>query len=390
MVRRRRLAPLLGALLLLTGCWGRLELNDVGLVTGIAVDQGQGNDVRVALYLARGKGGGSTGPSHWLVQAEAPTIPDAIRHISRTSSRRIILDHVRVVVIGERYARTGTGISDLMDFAGRHSEIRMTPRVLLSQGEGIEMLAMEPHLEAEQPEGLVKKLEAKGGLNPMLKHILVAALSETHSPWFYTVRRQSGTLRTKGRGKGAAEISGMALLKNNLLVDILPIPETRSMAVLLGHPDNSELSVPCSGEPEKRFSVRLSKGNARIEVRLNGKQPAFQAKAETRAILINSECDRANITVTANRKRFEQAVEQQVLGDMERLVKRVQRLQVDPVGFGKRLQLRYPDFFRANAHRWPEIWAQSPVTYELKVRLYHSSLLLDPVNKTRSELRWRE
>lgn len=366
-------------------------MNDVGLVTGIAVDEGQGGNVKVGLYLARGIGGAAKGPAHWLVQAEAPTMPDAIRQISRTSSRRILLDHVRVIVIGERYARTGTGFADLMDFAGRHSEIRMTPRLLLAEGEAIEMLDLEPHLEAEQPEGLVKRLEAKGGLNPMLKNVLVATLSETHSPWLYTIKMQGGTLRTKGKqGKGAAQLDGAALTRNNVLVDILPIPETRALAMLLGHPEDAELSVVCSGEPEKRFSVRLVKGGAKIKVTLSGDQPAFHVQVKTRAILMNSECERSNITVTANRERFEHAVEAHGLGEMERLVKRLQQVMVDPVGFGKRLQFRYPAFFRANASRWPEIWANSPVTYEMQVRLHHSNLLIDPVNKTRLDMQGKE
>lgn len=388
MVRRRRsLTLLLLGALLLTGCWGRLEVNDVGLVTGIAVDQGQGDNVRVGLFIARGLGGAKTGPAHWLIQAEARTMPDAIRHIARTSSRRIILDHVRVIVVGERYARTGTGFADLMDFIGRHSEIRLTPRLLLAEGEAIEVMGVDPHLEAEQPEALSKKLEAKAGLNPMLKDILIATIAETHSPWFYTVAKRGNTIKTKGHQEAATEIDGIALTANNLLVDILPIDETRAFALMMQHPEDAELSVPCLGEPDLRFSVRLEKGKTKIIPTLNGNQPAFHVKTQVKAILINSECQRSNIDVTGNRQRFEEALRAQGLMGMEKLIKRMQRVKADPVAFGKVLQVRYPAFFRQNALRWPEIWAQSPVTIELKVSLHHSNLLLDPITKTRAELR---
>lgn len=312
---------------------------------------------------------------------------DAMRAIARTSSRRVILDHLRIIVIGARYARVGTGLDDLLDFAGRHSEIRLTPRLLMAEGEAAPLLSTEPPLEAEAPESLTKKLEAKGGLNPMLKEVLIATIAPTESPWIYSARVQLSTLKGRGQAKEGVQLNGIALIKGRKLVDILPIPETRAFALLMQHPEDSELSIPCSGEESKRFSVRLEKGGAKIMPSLSGQQPTFHVNAKVTAVLINSECRHSNITIPANRKRFEQAVQAQLSSDMEALVKRVQRVAADPVAFGKRLQLRYPAYFRQNERQWGQIWAKSPVTFALKVSLRHSNLLLDPVNKTRFELR---
>ncbi|MDB4897422.1 MAG: gerKC2, partial [Firmicutes bacterium] len=120
MLRRASLCILM--LLMLTGCWSRVELNDIGVSLGMGVDQGESAPVRLTLYIARSMGGGTGaskagGDPDWVVAREAQNIADAMREIALASPRRLTLHHLRVVVVGEDYARAGIG--ELMDFIGR-------------------------------------------------------------------------------------------------------------------------------------------------------------------------------------------------------------------------------------------------------------------------------
>lgn len=372
----------LAILLLLTGCWGRLEVNDLGMGTGMAIDKGKEKEVRLTIYLARGMAGGKGGEPVWAVTREASTIADALIMINHSSSRRVSLEHLRVILVGEEYARSG--MEDLLDFVARHSEIRLTTRFLVTQGEATTFLQTRPHLEALLPESIVKILEAKGGLNPRVKEFLVANIAETFSPWIYSAHLHGGS---KGR---EIEIGGIGLFVGRRLVEILPPGETLALTWLLRKPSDGELSATCVGEPEKTFSVRVEDGSARITPTVTGDQASFHVKGKLKVVLVNSECTRSTITLPDQRSLFERQLETIMTQYMQSLLQHMQADQADPVGFGKVVQMRFPAFFRRNSSKWPMIWAQSKVTYDLKVVLHHSRFLLEPVNRTRQELRGTE
>ncbi|MEW8986820.1 MAG: Ger(x)C family spore germination protein, partial [Bacillus sp. (in: firmicutes)] len=42
---------LLGCVFMLAGCWDRIELNDVSIVTGLAVDKGENSKYRLTLEV---------------------------------------------------------------------------------------------------------------------------------------------------------------------------------------------------------------------------------------------------------------------------------------------------------------------------------------------------
>lgn len=382
MCRRGRWWLCLLTLFLLTGCWGRLEVNDLGMGTGLAIDKGKQQAVRVTLYLARGMGGAKGGEPRWTVTREAATISDALHLIHRSSSRRVSLEHLRVILVGEEYARTG--MEELLDFIARHYQIRLTSRFLVTRGDASTFLHTQPHLEALLPESVVKILEAKGGLNPRVKEFLVANVAESFSPWLYTLHARPGARDRE------IEVGGMALFVNERMVDILDQNGTIALSWLLQTPTDVALPVPCADEPERLFAVQVENGKAKIIPSVSGRNVSFQVKGQVTVNLVSSACTKSSITVPSHRALFERQLQVTLTESVQALTKRLQATKADPAGFGKRLQLRYPAFFRANASRWPDLWAQSQVTYALKAKLHHSRLLLEPVNRTRRELRGDE
>ncbi|GAB6933558.1 hypothetical protein JCM14719A_19110 [Calditerricola satsumensis] len=93
------------SLLLLTGCWDRVEINDLALVTAAGLDKGKGKTVKLSLQLAvpaampsvaggdgGGLGGGGAGagrPPTLVVSAEGITIADAMTKLQEKLPRRI-------------------------------------------------------------------------------------------------------------------------------------------------------------------------------------------------------------------------------------------------------------------------------------------------------------
>uniref|UniRef100_A0AAE9L7F3 Ger(X)C family spore germination protein n=1 Tax=Paenibacillus polymyxa TaxID=1406 RepID=A0AAE9L7F3_PAEPO len=103
--------------LLLGGCWDRKELNELGIAIGIGVDM-EGDQYQVTAQVVipsavASKSSPSAGSPVVTYEATAPTIQEAIQKMTDTSPRIIYLSHIRMLILGEEYARRG--ISDAIE-----------------------------------------------------------------------------------------------------------------------------------------------------------------------------------------------------------------------------------------------------------------------------------
>ncbi|APB72613.1 Ger(x)C family spore germination protein [Paenibacillus polymyxa] len=103
--------------LILGGCWDRKELNELGIAIGIGVDM-KGDQYQVTAQVVipsavASKSSPSAGSPVVTYEATAPTIQEAIQKMTDTSPRSIYLSHIRMLILGEEYARKG--ISDVIE-----------------------------------------------------------------------------------------------------------------------------------------------------------------------------------------------------------------------------------------------------------------------------------
>lgn len=384
----RRLVALLLTALLLTGCWSRLEINDLGLVLGMGVDVGEQEAVRLTLFFARsGQGGGGDGkggsPSVWVVAREASNLSNALRAISLAAARRPTLNHLRVVLIGEEKARSD--IRDVTDFLARHPQIRLSVNPLVVKGRAQTVLETPAQLRALQTDNISGTLEAKASVDWRLKDYLVARASDTHSGFMYmfeVVERPAGI---PGSPTTAVAIWGAGLFRMDRMVATLDTWESQYFAWLLVRPKNPHISVTCPGEETGTLTAQVISGKSRIDPKLVGGKPSIQIGVEGRLNITRMNCRRSVID-PAGRKVLEEALNRAVHGYMTRLVNTFQETGTDPVGFGKRVQLRYRDYWRANGVRWIEIWPTVPVSVSVNLSIQESGLLIKPANLTEQEM----
>lgn len=387
MGRRWLLLPLI--LILLSGCWSRVEINDLGLVLGMAIDVGEEHRGRLTLYLVRAGAGGSGAeatadgvPPIWVVAREADSLADALREISLASPRRISLQHLRVVLIGEEFARTD--IRGVLDFLARHPQIRLSVRPMMVRGRAQTVLETLPLMRTNQPENLTSILQAKGGVDWRLLDFLVARASATHSAWMYAVGVIDRPAALPGSPTTAVVLQGAALFKGDHLQTLLDSRETQVLNWLLGNPRESVVTANCPHETET-FSVRVERGRAYIEPQLGPRGLHLQVRATGKVGVVRLGC----VTPLTDRERLtelEQALEKDLEERLRSAIDHFQESGVDPVGFGKRVQLKYPGYWRQVEQRFPEIWPTLSYSVEADLTITESGLLISPATETEEQL----
>ncbi|ERJ10968.1 Ger(x)C family spore germination protein [Haloplasma contractile] len=122
------------ALLLLTGCWGRRELNELAITTAIAVDKADyGYNISVQVAVPSEVAGDTTSSrvAATTYQAQGKTIFEAMRKITTEMPRKIYVAHLQTLIISEEVARER--ISQIVDIMFRHRELRTDFYILVTQ-----------------------------------------------------------------------------------------------------------------------------------------------------------------------------------------------------------------------------------------------------------------
>lgn len=383
---RKRVALLVLAALLLTGCWSRIEVSDLGVVVGLAVDRGERLPLRVTLFVSRSPGSGQfeRGHTQWVVAREGINVVDAFSQISRASARRLSLHHLRIVLVGEAYAREG--MDELIDFLARHPQIRLLTRVMVVEGRAQEVLETQPTLEALQPENLTEIINAKGGPDPRLKELLVGRAAEAFSPWIYAMHLIERPARMEGTSEWAVELSGAALLRQNRVAALLDQRLTQALAWLEGNPREAMLVAPCPEDGEKTLSAHVQRGEVAIDPIVTRGSLRIQVRVTGTVDLVHSEC-REDVVNPGSRAVLEKRLEDDLLGRVERLIRVMQASGTDPAAFGKWVQLKQTAYWRTLPRDgWQEVWKTTPVKAEVSIEINRAGLLIDPANRTRREL----
>ncbi|WP_248928073.1 Ger(x)C family spore germination protein [Paenibacillus hamazuiensis] len=138
MLRNLGLSIMLILLLLTaTGCWSRMELNDIAIVVALGIDKKDGQySVSVQLVnpsevSGKKTGGGKGAPVVTHVASDA-TMFEAIRKMTTNAPRRLYFSHLRMLILSEQVAKEG--VAKALDLLSRDHEFRSDFYIAVAKG----------------------------------------------------------------------------------------------------------------------------------------------------------------------------------------------------------------------------------------------------------------
>ncbi|MFE8700145.1 Ger(x)C family spore germination protein [Cytobacillus sp. FJAT-54145] len=146
-------------LLLVTGCWDRVEIEERGFVVGMAIDlieneNKDGTDqyeVTFQYVIPAGFGytqGGGAQEAFKNVTETGESLHEIGKELAIEVSRSPYYEHLQLVVISEDVAKSEGALENILDFLIRDHEMRRSTKVVISKGEpAIKILETEPKVE---------------------------------------------------------------------------------------------------------------------------------------------------------------------------------------------------------------------------------------------------
>ncbi|MFC4598530.1 Ger(x)C family spore germination protein [Cohnella hongkongensis] len=396
-VRRLLLPALAATVLLLTGCWDRLEIEERAVVLGIAVDAAapgadkreselshtaEGfpvpnvNMVHVTLQIALpgkiplgpGEGGGSGGESSeqtvWAVGADGHTVDDAIMNLQQQISGRIFFGHLRVIVVSENIARLG--MQNINDYFHRNPEVRRMAWMMICKGSAEKVMRVSPELE---------RVPALYLMSTMDNAVKLGKFPENYVGmyWSNTVKRgQEGYLPyVEMKKQQSIEVKGIAYFKDDRLQGMTKPYQIASYMAIKGMNPAGYRGVVKLGDDDGVMIFATSRDSS-YKLSLRNGELHMKVSVFTEINLEEKMSEGFTVSTSDFLKQIEERNRTSFKQTIEGLIRDMQEKGTDIFGFGEYVRAKKPGYWNAHIRtksNWQQAFKELQVEVEVNTKI---------------------
>ena len=397
----------LAVCLILSGCSGAKETDEVAYVLAVGVDYLPNKQLNITYMLAIPRalstsgsgGGGDSGKSVAVATIKAPSLAEGRSLLSSSIGRSPDLSHVKVWIISEELARRGLG-----DFIGpllRFREFRGSMFMMVVRGTAQEFInETKPSIEvlpSRWIEGILLAGTETGYVLPTNVHEFYNRLKDT-SGAPYAVLAGINPLSGKDRpsakptpperanaylpgdipreGGNPAAVFGTAVFKGDKLAGMLTNEETRMAAILMGNFPKGFLTIvdPKMSDRSVHLLLRLGK-NPQINVGFVNNRPVIDID-----VLLEGEITSIpsgiNYESEDSRKSLEGQVSKAIKTQMVDMLKHTQELETDVVNFGRYFRPKFNTYDEVASFNWNSRYPEAEIHVQINTKIRRTGLMI--------------
>jgi spore germination protein KC len=360
------------ALILLTGCWNRVEINDIAIVTAIGLDLVEDNQLRLTLQVAvpsklvTGGTGESGGKSTIVISETGASVSEAYRNIQGKLSRRIFFSQSRVLLIGEDLAKKG--VSHIVDFHTRYSEPRINSFIMFTKGKASKIINSMPKFESVSAEEMRELAKMSVGLKIYVRDFLNMLLTEGIEPFASQFTLKPLEVSTKNKSAETQAVSGIAVFKGDKLVGWMDEVETRGLLWIRNEIKTGVITIKI---PEEKgggnISMEIVRADTNIDPIIKRGELRVTVDVVTELSVIEND-SKLSLMETKVIEEIQKYAEEEIRKRIELIVEKAQKeYGSDIFGFGQSVYKKYPKEWNTHyKETWEKEFVQTKVTINSK------------------------
>lgn len=380
------------ALLCLTGCWDRTEVNNIALIMAAGIDKSEDEKIELSVQIfipkpseggqQGGMSSGSSSAQTFVKSAEGITLADAMSKLQEKLTRQIFWGQNEVLVIGEELAKKG--ISNHIDFWMRHSGPRVRADVFIAQGTAKEVLQSIPELERDSAKQLHELVKTDIGIKVTVKDLSQMLSGESGAavlPWVENMPPENSDAQKE---QEVPFIKGTAIFKDDKMVGKLDDNVTRGILWPRNEIKSGVITTSLENE-EGYVSVNLLRSQNHLIPHIKNEKWSIVIKTNTDLEIIQN-----TTNLNSLNPKFSKEVKQKVVQDIENreklaLSEAQENLNTDIFGFAESFQRKYPDIWKTKKREWDEIFQHVDVSFETTVNIKRTGLVSEEASKRGDE-----
>lgn len=393
---------LMSMVMLVAGCNGSRELDEVGNVIAMGIDAAEEGMILVSYQFAIPKpegGKDDASKSMVIITIKAPTISEALNLLNSQIEYVPSLSHIKVIILGEELARKG--IDKILAPFMRYHEYRGSMFVVVAKGtaKGI--------LEENKPTfttSISKYYEETFATTEYSGYVLRTSLHQYYArrkgysgqPYmaFVAINPMSGEGNSNNsplpgaksggytaggiprQGGNHLEFAGTAVFSNDKMVGVLNTIETRMLGLLLGEYPRGFLSVEDPLDSRYAININLRLGSKpKVKIKLVEGRPVIDIK-----VLLEGDISNIGSGINYEMQGYIDLLEGQIAKvyqkEMLNLIARTQEMDSDVVGFGYYLRPAFSSNTEFVDYHWNDQYRQAAVNGNIEIQIRRTGLML--------------
>lgn len=296
-MRKLKFISILIMVLFLSGCWDRMEIEDIGYVAVIGIDDGDFDNLRITFQITNPQVGTSAKvqvdePATNIITLSSKDLITA-RDISSISiARRLTFAHVKAIIVSEDFAKSDKLFS-LIEAAQRDREIRREFDFIICKEKASEFIRNNnPQFDtrvAKYYEFISSRWKDTGFVPLSTLHRLSQRTVDDTSLYlgtYATTNEDERKLLAENEGdylageinnqdKNPTQMMGSAVFKKGKMISTLTGDETRLSLILRPKTitNNLLMSFPDPLDKTERVTTTLIRGKNKINIDVSGNYP---------------------------------------------------------------------------------------------------------------------
>jgi spore germination protein KC len=388
MTKWKLLLPLL-VCLLAAGCWNRVELNDIAVISATGVDWKDGNwvltyQVVIPQAISSQSAAGSSAAVN-VFSTKGESFRTAVSKASQETSRRLYFSHTQIVIIGQEAARKGMG--PLLDTYLRNHDSRETVSVYLSKGSARRMLEQLIPLE-KIPASAIQRMITNEELNSSIfrqmtvHQVMMDLLGTTHATGLpgLVVAGTNESMDTVGKlsrtnTPSKVRLYDLGLIAGDKLVGWINNEESQGVMWLEDHVKKTTIPFACEadGNGQRSSTIRITHAKTKLRPELSNGKWIMHVNAIAEGTLMEYNCA-GELGKPQQVDKVERLIEGEINSIMEKGWKAVRKHRADVLGFGNVIHQKYPKQWSKSRESWAEIFPNTEVKISVEVKIYSTGM----------------
>jgi spore germination protein KC len=367
---------------LLSGCWNQKELNDLAFVMAMGIDKGKHKQFDVSIQLVNPgnvssgqNGGGGQGLPIAVYKSSGDTLTEAARNLTKKLSRRLYYAHTNLVVLSDKLSKEN--MLNVFDAFEREPEFRTTTEIIIARKSTAEELVTALTILDKLPVSKISKQiqtsEKMLGENIKVNvdDFVSGLVSKGKQPIAtgYLVKGDKSLARkaenlTQTTTHAYLMADGLAVFNDGKLTGWIENEKARGVVWVLNKIKSTDINLDWKG---KKGALNLTpiRSKTKISVKMKNGKPMIQVVIKEESII--SEVNTAiNLDDPAVIQALERKMGRKIEKEVRSSIKEAQRKECDVFGFGDKVHLAYPKYWKKVEKNWDEQFANTIV----KVKVY--------------------
>lgn len=356
--------------LVLPGCWDKREIEQIGMVAGIGLDQGEdsaNHRIKMTQQFVNTTIGTKEGvvKGYFNLTDEGPNIFEIIRRTSTRTDRSPYYTHLKVIILSDKIT-SSSQLMDLMNFFQRDHEMRRTVRVYFSKGLASTVLEKKTENKETPSFNIFNKSRNHYKTLEMPRQVTLGEMSvHLSSDQSFLVQRID--LSDGSEMQGAAVVSG----KKKRLIGWLDKEEVSGINWILGTKNGSRGGVMTvtDKKTKKDLIYEVNHITTKIKPQVDGEQITFYVSIDSEGRLgedwtVNDAFEEDFI------KKADELIANEIKHIAEQSIAKVKdTYKADVAGFGEQLRINNYKEWKKVKDDWDDAFSRSNVVIEAKVHI---------------------